>query len=521
MRKRSSLSQSILSAALLVGMTAMWIVLAPIQFGGQSSYVIIAGASMEPALHWGDLVIARQSRSYEIGDIIAYTHPRIGPVIHRIIEKEGLSYRLQGDNNDWVDSYQPTTDEIIGKSWITMPGLANILQHVRTPIGLALLSFVFGFMVLVTLSQSKDREGAWYKSTRQKKGLAPLKNLSEIRDGWTFPLTAFLLGGVLLGYFAFTTPLVDTITVEIPFQHRGKFSYYGDAPPSVYDQGRIESGDAIFHSIVSEFRTSFDYQFSAPALTEISGEYQISMEISEPNGWRRQIVLVPPTDFNGDDLRLTTRIDINRILWLIGHLQNRTEFKRSVYDVRILPVVNIEAEVSGHAIQDQFSPILHFKLDDFQLYLDGTNPVEETGDPFSPTQIGMIEQTKQIPATLHILGIDIKTETARWIAGSITFVSLLGLILIFVPIMQSWNQGRSSQIALQYSDILLDVDKLPKSTAAQTFTVSSFSDLARLAHSMSLLVLHQSKGNEHTYLLKSEDSAYRFTLQDESPEIET
>lgn len=54
-------------AALFVAVAAAWVLLAPSAFGGQTSYVIVAGASMEPTLHQGDLVLARRAPSYEIG----------------------------------------------------------------------------------------------------------------------------------------------------------------------------------------------------------------------------------------------------------------------------------------------------------------------------------------------------------------------------------------------------------------------------------------------------------------------
>jgi signal peptidase I len=69
--------------------------------------VIVNGISMEPGFHKGDLVIILAADSYHVGDIVAYRHPDIGPIIHRIVEQKDDRFVLRGDNNSWLDSYLP------------------------------------------------------------------------------------------------------------------------------------------------------------------------------------------------------------------------------------------------------------------------------------------------------------------------------------------------------------------------------------------------------------------------------
>jgi hypothetical protein len=107
---------------------------------------------------------------------------------------------------------------------------------------------------------------------------------------------------------------------------------------------------------------------------------------------------------------------------------------------------------------------------------------------------------------------------ARWIAGIAVAVSLLSLAVLFYPVMRRWQQGESDRISLQYSQILLDVDKLPKTKPTQTIDLTKFSDLAKIAQSLDTLILHQGKQDAHTYLLQSGETTYRFLLQDEPAE---
>lgn len=78
---------------------------APLQFGGQTAYVIVSGNSMKPVFHRGDLAILRTATDYQSGDIVTYRHPTIGPVIHRIISQDGDRFIFKGDHNTWTDAY--------------------------------------------------------------------------------------------------------------------------------------------------------------------------------------------------------------------------------------------------------------------------------------------------------------------------------------------------------------------------------------------------------------------------------
>ena len=84
-------------------LTAAWLVIAPIQMGGRMIFVIVTGSSMVPSMHNGDLAVLRQNDEFQIGDVVLYHHPKLGPVIHRIIAREGSQFVLQGDNNGWKD----------------------------------------------------------------------------------------------------------------------------------------------------------------------------------------------------------------------------------------------------------------------------------------------------------------------------------------------------------------------------------------------------------------------------------
>ncbi len=74
----------------MIGLAAIWLAFAPANLGGQVSYVLVNGISMEPGFHTGDLAIMRLATNYQVGDIVAYADAQMNAnVIHRIIGIEG------------------------------------------------------------------------------------------------------------------------------------------------------------------------------------------------------------------------------------------------------------------------------------------------------------------------------------------------------------------------------------------------------------------------------------------------
>ncbi len=500
-------------------MAALWFTFAPVQFGGRASYIMIAGASMEPSLHYGDLVIAREERTYEVGDVVTYRHPTIGPVIHRIIERTGDTFNFKGDNNDWIDSYEPTSSELIGKSWIHIPGAANVILKLRSSLGIVLLSFAIGFMVLLTFSRnSLFGEEQLKKDERTLTERNRSLNFSGYMEGTFFALLAILFGAILLGVFALTNPLTQSIPADIPYEHNGAFSYAGVGSPGVYDDGKIKTGDAIFHALTHHFDLAFNYQLSTPETKNITGSYHIFLEVSEPNGWRRQIELYPTTEFQGESFTTETTINLGYILTLIDRLKTNTAFKRQVFNVEIISEVNVQGNLGDQAFEDTFAPRLSFQLDEVQLYLGGSSPFGEGTDPLVPVQSGFLPRQRQIPATLNILGIKPTVQTARWIAGVTLGVSLLGIAAILYPLLHASMKNPSEKIRIQFSEVLLDIRTLPVRATSEDIDVDRFEDLAKLAEKTGSVIFHHVEANRHTYLLQDGDTSYRFLLTVTEPE---
>lgn len=147
--------------ALTVAAVVAWaILLRPQLLGGPAAYVIVSGASMEPNLANGDLVLATKQSSYRIGDVIAYRVPDGDPgagalVIHRVVGgSDAAGYLTKGDNREGLDLWRPRRDDVVGSVSITVPRAGLLFASMRTPLGLAAFA---GIAVFLFVSAGRTR----------------------------------------------------------------------------------------------------------------------------------------------------------------------------------------------------------------------------------------------------------------------------------------------------------------------------------------------------------------------------
>jgi len=494
-------------------MAALWVLFAPVQFGGSVSYVIVAGASMEPALNQGDLVITRHARTYDVGDITAYAHPNVGPVIHRIIDRQGPYYTLQGDNNDWIDSYEPVDAEILGKSWLHIPGAAQKLLWLRKPLGLTLLSLSIGIMFLTTITKDNERQE---KPGRQDGDMFTklYRKTQSLRLGeWIFPLGILLFAAILLGAFAFTRPEFQSIPNDIQYDHSGYFAYSAAAAPSLYSTDEIRTGEAIFHELVDTIRITYDYTFDSEATSQLSGYSQLSLRVSEPNGWYREYVL-DDKEFAGTSFTTEAAVDLEQIKRYLGWVQTETGLERRIFDLDLIMDMQVAGTLDGLPLNDSFSNTLSFKLDELQLFLAERSPLEGGQDPLHPVRMGFLERQRVIDNSLQILGLSLTIRQARQVALIVGGVSLALIALIMTPALAVSLRSESERIKLVHAERLLEVDDIPFNGDLEWIQVANIEDLIKLAESTGGLILHMRAGHEHTYVLKDGSTAYRLDLHD-------
>jgi len=151
--------------ALVVAVVAAWVIfLRPGFLGGPATYVIVAGHSMEPNLHSGDVVVARRQRTYRRGDVVAYRimEDQAGAgalIIHRIVGGSAHDgFMTRGDNRNYRDPWRPKPVDIAGRMEVHVPRLGMLPIFSHTIAGMALIAALAG--LLVFLGGSSARAGS-------------------------------------------------------------------------------------------------------------------------------------------------------------------------------------------------------------------------------------------------------------------------------------------------------------------------------------------------------------------------
>jgi signal peptidase len=285
--KQSRRGPSIFSNLILfAGLVVIWIAFAPVKVGGQVSYIMVNGISMEPNYHTGDLVIVRKADTYQVGDVVAYRDAEMGQyVIHRIIGTKQEQFELKGDNNSWIDAYHPTHDEVVGKQWIHAPKIGIAMQWLRMPINMSFTIILLGGVLMTSM---------FTKPSHGKKG----KNSPSVKFGGMLEGTLYTLGFLFLGFlglsiFAFTRPSTR-IADKIKYQQNGSYSYTATGTPGVYDSETVHSGEPIFPKLTCFLNIGFTYNILGNQFQNISGNNQMYARVmDEQSGWQRTIPIPP------------------------------------------------------------------------------------------------------------------------------------------------------------------------------------------------------------------------------------
>lgn len=124
----------------------------PMPFG--YGFANVLSGSMEPTFSRGTLLLVKQKKEPEVGDIAVYqTENQL--VVHRIIHIDDDTVTTQGDANDVADAPVPRT-EIKGVVTGWIPHLGAILSWLRTPMGIVVI-LICAFL-LVEGSFRRERE---------------------------------------------------------------------------------------------------------------------------------------------------------------------------------------------------------------------------------------------------------------------------------------------------------------------------------------------------------------------------
>ena len=465
-------------------------------------YLIISGNSMEPGFSRGDLALARAAEHYEVGDIVVYEHPSIGQVFHRIVGFSEGHYKLQGDNNYWVDAYHPTQSEIGGRYLLRIPQLGKALSSLRAPENLAYFSVGASALLLASVVTGREEKTLRQKQrSRQKETASKVPSMDfaiRLQDIFLFTLL-LTLGAMLFGVIAFVQPTVVELPSSSPYEHRGTFSYTAAVPASIYGSESLKSGEPLFRRITNSFELTFDYQLSGKELSELQGLYRIDAIISSNNGWSRVVELQAQQSFSGNKLRVQTEIDIAQLQTYVDIFAEETGIVPNQYDVDIVPSVALSGMHKAEEWSDVFTPLLSFRVSELQVQLLDDGIALE--DKLSQSLEGTLFDTVLVDNTLGFFGLNLNIHTARLsaIVLSALFAGLsiaLGLRIAYLN-----RQPEATRIQGLYQRLILPVSGVEADPGKRLVEVLSFEHLLRIAQQEGVSVLlEEGSRNLHFFV---------------------
>jgi signal peptidase I len=486
----------------LAAVVVLWVLLAPTQLGGPTSFAQITGVSMEPRLHSGDLVVVRRSGGYHVGEVVAYRSRTLGRIVlHRIVAIHGDRYTFKGDNNDFVDPAPAARGDLVGREWIRIPGAGRWFLRLHEPWVASLLA-VLAVLVLFGTGRRRwsggprARRAAAFASFRVPPGLQPylrqLIPVGVVAAGVYLVLTAVAVG----------MPTQRVAPVPDLYADSGTFAYGGAAPVSAaYPTGRVASGGKVFTKLVHDVDVSFRWRLATSRSSAVAGTAGLDAVVSDGSGWSRRLRLAPARSFVGGTAAVHGRLDIAALQRLVAHLEAETGAPSTTYGVSIAPRVRYAGTVAGQHVGRTYAPTLDLVLTDeaLQLANDGQS---------TPSLVRSEPQPGEAPVANRVgLGpLHLRVATAR-------VLGVLGVVLSLLAVggcVLALRRGREEDpvdraIATAGQSVVPIVEER---RGARLVDVQDLAGLLRIARRYDRILLYAQR--TAAYLVEDGDIVYRW-----------
>lgn len=451
------------------------------------------GNSMAPRMEAGDLVLITQSPSYEVGDVVAYASADLDQtVLHRVVAVEDGRYTFRGDNNDFDDPEEPTSDQLIGKELLHIPQGQVWIDRLTSPLALAVIAFgllAVGGATTRSLHRRRKRPMAQHAAgPRPTGGLGGVS--PRIRTAALIAASITMLG-LVLAALSWTRPATASEAGASPDAARMTFSYSADVPASpAYEGTTVTSPAPLFRRLVEEVALTYTYRGEAARIS-------VAAELSAASGWQTEVPLKRAVTSTGPEHTATINLDLDALAARANAAAAAIAIPAEQVEVTILATVKTTA---GRT----FKPGLTFVLSPLKLELAaGPSSLTVAESTSTPDEIGA--------PTLNLIGQHIAISTLRTTSAVLALGGLLALGAIMVLPRLGRNDEHTA-IQRQYAALLLQVEPIPSPATRPVVDVVDFPTLARLAERYGLLILHWTRSNIETFIVQDDGITYRYRI---------
>lgn len=499
-----------IGVGLLLGVV-LGILFAPTSVHGQVTYATTSGTSMAPAFMTGDLVLLRRSGPVGVGDIAGYRSGSTGKVVvHRVIAETDGRLTFKGDNNWWVDSYQPTQAEVVGKLWIHVEGGGKHIAAIDPKWVYGALTGVVG-MTLMAPGEAKRSH------RRRRAGLTQTPFAGDIAQAILVPLLIVVAVAGAVAVTAFRTPEERATYRDVVARHSGIFSYTGAALPGpVYADSLVRTGDPIYTNLVSKVSVSFAYNLDVPRAEDVRGTIRLFAVTRDITGWEQSADLVAATSFEGTQATVGTEVDVAALMLLAADIQEATGGSVRYFTTAVTAEVVVTGSVDGQPFQAPFQPFVTLRLTppneifvetSMTRDFESAPPIHsaQEGTAFFPVQDLTIAVPDQVDATLGLVVADVSVKRARAVAGTLALVAAV-TALAMMGLMAWALRSPAARIQARYGRRLVRVAGLVPPAGA--VSLKSLEDLVRVADRYQSMILWEHHRDRDTFCVQEEAMAF-------------
>lgn len=559
----------VLTTALFGLAFASWLFLGPSNVRGPVAYLVTSGSSMEPYMHRGDLAVVRVGRNGSVGDILAYRNSATGQrVLHRVIAKDQDRFILQGDNNSWVDTFQPTSDDLVGRLWFRIPKVGRAVEWMRAPVHAGLLmggGTAVGLFMGMSPVRRKWRRLGLRDRFRGQRGLllaaSSTGGQTALGIGLGVALLSIAASGVL-----WALPTQHVSTAHLEYQHRGVFSYHAETVLPVAAAGPlpgrtapiepsgdvqvpdlvmlaadpvvaalldvpVKTGEPILVNVNPKVNFAFDYYLGALGASgqgEVSGVVRLDAVVSDITGWNRVFPFAPEQSFTGDHVRVSVKdADLTPLMAAFPIYQAITGHAPRYYTASIVAVVTVSGTLQGQPLQETFRPGVTFRIAppneiyveteqtrDFEVH--GTTPADrsdaEQPDPFETVRTNSVPYEVNSPNTIPIFGFDIRVTSLRMLLSAIALSAIGVAGGLFMLQRLGEAQGESFLIEAWHGRRIVTLDEGSAAGHHPTTFVAGVRDLMRIADHSGAPIMRSEDERGLTYSVRDGDQVYGYVV---------
>lgn len=492
--------QKVAAAAALMLVVAAWLLLAPAGLGGQVTYVVTDGVSMEPHFVDGDLVAVREQDSYDVGDVVAYKSRELGRIVlHRIVDVRDGRYVFKGDNNDWTDTETPTEADLVGEEYFAVSGGGKKLEWLRKPRNASVFA---GALALIGLAGTRSRRKRTIPLP-QSEGLARL--VARHGETMTSAGGAAFVVLVALAVVSFVRPSPQVVTTTIPYEQTGGFSYVAAAPgaEALYGKARATTGQPLYLRLIDTVDVRFDYSMNTRGEAEFVGTGSLVATVGDADGWTHEIVLQEPSRFDGTSTRLAGTLDIRELTRATRRAALISGVDQDFYAVDVRAEVRVIGTVAGRELNETLQAVMPMQLDPLRLKVLPVTAPSEPGD--GPADSFHTSAAGEVTIERTIESSNLPVTGGLALLGAIV---ALGLVAIALAYSGAPVAAGAVSIPARLARRIVTVSSVPEILTERAVSVDDLGALGRMAEAVDKPILHLSEAGTDLFFLESDGLVY-------------